>query len=118
MLDGIIVLDTGTKVLEYGWGWSWLGLIFAALGLFAIFLGILSLLYDEEPISVCMCFFCAAIVMGLAWMLFSQAKVVKEVPTYKVVVEDSVSMVEFYDKYEILDVQGRIYTIIEREDLK
>lgn len=115
MLDGVIVLDTGTKIVERGWGWSWAGLLFALVGLFAIFLGILSLLYDEGPGSVCVSFFCATIVMGLAWMLFSQGKIVKEVPTYKEVIEDSVSMVEFYDKYEILDVQGKIYTIMERE---
>lgn len=33
------------------------------------------------------------------------------VPTYKVLVDDSVSMNEFYDKYEILNVEGKIYTI-------
>lgn len=32
-------------------------------------------------------------------------------PTYKVLVDDSVSMNEFYDKYEILNVEGKIYTI-------
>lgn len=33
------------------------------------------------------------------------------IPTYKVLVDDSVSMNEFYDKYEILNVEGKIYTI-------
>jgi len=32
-------------------------------------------------------------------------------PTYKVLVDDSVSMNEFYDKYRILSVEGKIYTI-------
>ena len=27
MLDGIILLDTGTKVVSYTWGWSWCGFI-------------------------------------------------------------------------------------------
>jgi hypothetical protein len=30
---------------------------------------------------------------------------------YKVLVSDSVSMNEFYNKYEILNVEGKIYTI-------
>ena len=34
---------------------------------------------------------------------------------YKVTVDDSVSMNEFLDKYEILDQEGKIYTVQERE---
>ena len=34
---------------------------------------------------------------------------------YKVIVDDSVPMNEFLDKYEILDQEGKIYTIKERE---
>ncbi len=35
--------------------------------------------------------------------------------TYKVTIDDSVSMNEFLDKYEILDQEGKIYTVKERE---
>ena len=34
---------------------------------------------------------------------------------YKVTIDDTVSMNEFLDKYEILDQEGKIYTIRERE---
>ena len=34
---------------------------------------------------------------------------------YKVTIDDSVSMNEFLDKYEILDQKGKIYTVKERE---
>jgi Na+-translocating ferredoxin:NAD+ oxidoreductase RnfA subunit len=33
---------------------------------------------------------------------------------YKVTIDESVSLVEFCDKYEILDQEGRIYTVKER----
>ena len=33
---------------------------------------------------------------------------------YKVTIDDSVSMNEFLDKYEILDQEGKIYTVKER----
>ena len=36
---------------------------------------------------------------------------IKPTPIYKVLVSDSVSMNEFYSKYEILNVDGKIYTI-------
>ena len=35
-------------------------------------------------------------------------------PTYKVTISDEVSMNEFMDKYEILNQDGKIYTIKER----
>ena len=34
---------------------------------------------------------------------------------YKVTIDDSVSMNDFLDKYEILDQEGKIYTVKERE---
>lgn len=34
---------------------------------------------------------------------------------YKVIVDDSVSMTEFSEKYEILEQEGKIYTVRERE---
>ena len=33
---------------------------------------------------------------------------------YKVTIDDSVSMTEFMDKYEILDQEGKIYTVKEK----
>ncbi len=33
---------------------------------------------------------------------------------YEVIVDDSVSMNEFLDKYEIIDQEGKIYTVKER----
>lgn len=35
-------------------------------------------------------------------------------PTYKVTISDEVSMNEFMDKYEILNQDGKIYTVKER----
>ena len=35
---------------------------------------------------------------------------------YKVTIDDSVSMNDFIDKYEILDQEGKIYTVKEREN--
>lgn len=34
---------------------------------------------------------------------------------YKVTIDDSISMTEFMDKYEILDQDGKIYIVKERE---
>ena len=34
---------------------------------------------------------------------------------YKITIDDSVSITEFLDKYEIIDQDGKIYTVRERE---
>ena len=34
---------------------------------------------------------------------------------YKVVIDDSVSMNEFIEKYEIIDQEGKIYTVREKD---
>lgn len=34
---------------------------------------------------------------------------------YQVTIDDSVSMTEFYEKYEIIDIEGKIYTIKIKE---
>lgn len=55
--------------------------------------------------------------MMLSLFIFAHAKPGKTINTYSVIIDDSVSMTEFYDKYEVLDIQGKIFTITEREDM-
>ena len=45
----------------------------------------------------------------LSWTVIN--KTINPTPIYKVLVSDSVSMNEFYSKYKILSVEGKIYTI-------
>ena len=113
MLDGITLLDTGTKVVSYTWGWSWGGFIAA---IFAILLIVAFILCTIDGTGGDI-FFIAGIFVGmLSLFIFAHAKPAKTINTYSVIIDDSVSMTEFYDKYEVLDIQGKIFTITERED--
>lgn len=40
----------------------------------------------------------------------------KEIVQYKVTIDETVSFVEFHKKYEIIDQEGEIYTIQEKEN--
>ena len=114
MLDGITLLDTGTKVVSYTWGWSWGGFIAA---IFAILLIVAFILCTIDGTTGGEIFFFAGIFVGmLSLFIFAHAKPAKTINTYSVIIDDSVSMTEFYDKYEVLDIQGKIFTITERED--
>ena len=114
MLDGITLLDTGTKVVSYTWGWSWGGFIAAIFAIFLIVVSIICMI-DGTTGGEIFFFFCLFVGM-LSLFFFVHAKPAKTINTYSVIIDDSVSMTEFYDKYEVLDIQGKIFTITERED--
>ena len=66
------------------------------------------------------CFVCAILCM-LTFVVFGILAVFTDCfkayshIEYKVTIDDSVSMNEFLDKYEILDQEGKIYTVKEKE---
>lgn len=113
MLDGITLLDAGTKVISYTWGWSWGGFIIAIIAIFLVVISILCLV-DGVGGEI---FFIAGIFVGMfSLFMFAHGKPAKTITTYSVIIDDSVLMTEFYDKYEVLNIQGKIFTITERED--
>ena len=113
MLDGITLLDAGTKVISYTWGWTWGGFIAAIFAILLIVASIICMI-DGTGGDI---FFIAAIFVGmLSLFIFAHAKPAKTINTYSVIIDDSVSMTEFYDKYEVLNIEGKIFTITERED--
>lgn len=113
MLDGITLLDTGTKVVSYTWGWSQGGFIATIFAIFLIIVSIICMI-DGTGGEI---FVIAAIFVGmLGLFIFAHTKPAKTINTYSVIIDDSVSMTEFYDRYDVLKVQGKIFTITERED--
>lgn len=113
MLNGITLLDTGTKVVSYTWGWSWGGFIATIFAIFLIVVSIICMI-DGTGGEI---FVIAAIFVGmLGLFIFAHAKPAKTITTYSVMIDNSVSMTEFYDRYDVLKVQGKIFTITERED--
>ena len=104
---------TGINILaEYTAGGVPLWLI--AVGLLTVFAGFIlflcGLCADNEAASA------IGLVALLSFLVASVAiKVVTESEhtRYKVTISDEVKLVEFLDKYEILDTEGEIYTIRE-----
>lgn len=95
-------------------------------GVCAIIIGIISIAgiitavyfltryFREEPAIVILIlsilFLCLSVI-GVYQSFF-----MKEITYYQVTIDDSVSMVEFNEKYDIVEVEGKIYTIKEKED--
>ena len=107
MIDGITILSESV----YRGCDSKLGLGFAIASL--IF-GIVAIkLFETDDYGESLAFaFLLVISVAISYMSCRQA--MYEAPEYKVTISDSVSFNEIYEKYEIVEQEGEIYTIRER----
>ena len=72
---------------------------------------------ENNDFIIFVCGVLVSIVFGmLMWFVID---VITETPTgryeYKVLIDDSVSMTEFYERYDLISVDGQIYTIRDKE---
>ena len=111
-MNGVEILSSetiyNTILPEY-----WLGI---GLGCGFIFAVVMAMCFANERIVLG--FICLALMFGSAIVgglggTYSKTDISHI--EYKVTIDDSVSMNEFLDKYEILDQEGKIYTVKERE---
>ena len=113
-MNGVEILSSTTIYNTFIPEW-WAGVGFLALivgGLICVIL----CCYTKYPASGVICLVLAACLWcSLLYCAFSDNKNDINHIEYKVTIDDSVSMNEFLDKYEILDQEGKIYTVKERE---
>lgn len=116
-MDGVTILYTELVEATYGPGWDSWG---AVLGLFAIMCFILTLILanriETEIIVFPLLGICLLLSMTGSLIRFTNSVV--ETPEhyeYKVLIDDAASLAEFNEKYEIIDREGAIYTVIEKE---
>lgn len=93
-------------------GWT---VILAMIGIIIAIIGVSTIRYDS--LQRVLFILAGFIIIGMcACMVCASIKTDKIVSTkYQVTIDDSVSMNEFLDKYEIIDQEGKIYTVKERE---
>ena len=117
-MNGVEILNQ-TTIYETEMCW-WLIGAFAGLGLLE---GVMITIYDWIEYGFdkhCILFtfiitaFFAFVGFGFAALTEHKTDTVDYIE-YTVTIDDSVSMTDFLDKYEILDQEGKIYTVKERE---
>lgn len=98
--------------------WNWKGFLLTVglCFLVAIVAGILAGITDDWELGIII-FLVVFIAGGLFGTLVgcTTGEPIEYETQYKVVIEDSVSMNEFTEKYEIIDQDGKIYTVREKE---
>lgn len=114
MIEGIEILSQ-EPIMEC----TYLGLgIFVIGALFSIVVGaLLEILYFKDS-SGALIMSCGILLCLLIGVLVD---VNYEIPTgkyeYKVIVDDNVSMAEFYEHYEVVDQEGKIFIVREKDDV-
>ena len=116
MIEGIEVLNQIEVTTEPIWAIV-LCIISTILIFASLCVGFYSVENDKETLGNAM--FITFVLSAISTFFFVILLGTIKVPTgeyhYQVVIDDSVSMVKFTEKYEIVEINGKIYTIKEKE---
>ena len=112
-MEGVTILNT-IEVMTGTWGFSVIGLLIAILTLF-ILIGVIFSIIKNEGLEAALLSLFVALGVLISLMCFGTANEYFDYYKYQVIIDDSVSLTEFMEKYEILDQEGLIYTVKEKE---
>lgn len=91
-----------------------IGYIVFAMMLVFFVLGLFLFDYDDKSRHIC---FGICILLAIVKVLIFQTN--DKFPTgeyyYEVILDDTVNLKEFYQKYEVIEIKGDLYTIKEKE---
>lgn len=111
-MDGITILGSEIVMMKHP-----LGLIFAIIGLIFLVLSlIIGFTLKEKSIAPMLTFAVIGTVLAFGGMGWAELNEVADYTKYDVLVSEDVNFQEFYNKYEILEAKGQIYTVKEIEE--
>lgn len=113
-MEGVTILNT-IEVMASTWGFSIAGLIIGILALLFLIGAIFNTIKNDEIIETAFLYSFAAFGIFVSFICFYSANEYFDYYKYQVTIDDSVLLTEFMEKYEILDQEGLIYIIKEKE---
>lgn len=116
-MDGITILSVGEYVETIGGACSVASVLLWIFGILMLLLGTIIFLSSKECFSFCAGIF--VLFIGGATLVAAKQEYKNNgstinIPQYKVIISDSVSYNEFAEKYNVLEVEGKIYTVIDK----
>ena len=116
-MDGITILSIGEYVETIGGACSVASVLLWIFGILMLLLGTIIFLSSKECFSFCAGIF--VLFIGGAMLVAAKQEYKNNgstinIPQYKVIISDSVSYNEFAEKYNVLEVEGKIYTVIDK----
>jgi hypothetical protein len=113
-MDGITVLSEEVVKGSYSETVYIVGIIFAIIVSFA-FGGAVAELSDNNTVAISITGILTFIIVLFCTIYFKPLESKGSYVKYKVTIDDSVSFNEFNAKYKVLEQDGKIFTIVERE---
>ena len=118
-MSGVEILATEEVAVAWGsFNWHNFWLVFAVGIGIALFFGFIFGLNENDFVSACIIFIVIAIfVCGVFGPIIGKATAepTEYKTQYKVIIDETVSLIEFNEKYEIIDQDGKIYIVEERD---
>lgn len=117
-MDGVIVLSVGEYIETFGGAWSVASILLLVSSILIVIMGIITY-FGSRP-SDCLIGIFALFVGGAIFTCaireYKNNGSTINIPQYKVIVSDSVSYNKFIEKYNVLKVEDKIYTIIDKAE--
>ena len=118
-MNGVEILSSAEVVAaRANWNWINFWITIGVVFVVAIIAGLIFALTEDDPVAFWVMFLVIFIIGGSIFgglVGMNTGEPISYETHYKVTIDDSVSMNEFLDKYEIIDQEGKIYTVKERE---
>lgn len=118
-MNGVEILSSIEVAIEHAFNWR----VFWVVGIvtLGIFIATGVVLYKKVNLGIDMMIYCCLIGIAMSYIFGhtlgeASGKPTKCITEYKVIISDEVSMSEFNKKYEIINQEGRIFTVREREE--
>ena len=111
-MAGVTILGSEVVMTKHPLGFTF---VMIGLGLLALSI-IIGFIFKEKSIAPLLIFAVIGTVLafgGLGWAIINQ---VEDYIKYDVLISEDVNFQEFYDKYEILEAKGQVYTVKEIEE--
>ena len=115
-MTGVEILATEQVVVEIAYNWLAAGFCFLAIVVFGVIIG--AFIKDFNKVLGTLIGGLAGLLAGtLAWcvVIAVTSKPIAYEANYKVIISGEVSMTEFLERYEIIDQDGKIFTVREVE---
>ena len=115
-MTGVEILASSEVAIEYTFNWAAFGIAYGVI--FAVFVafGIFMTVRYDELIQMLIGVVLGLIIGGIFSPIigFVLVKPSKYETEYKVTISEEVSMTEFYEHYEVIEQDGKIFTVRER----
>lgn len=120
MMQGIEILSQSEVGCGVAINWTPV-IIITAIAAVVVFISVIQLTvpldFEDWLASIAITILCSFVVLLVTTLIATVFSKPETYEThYKVTISDEVSMNEFLEQYEIVDQEGKIYTIKEREE--